>query len=388
MNLGGAQRRTLTLASAFAERGLRVDLVVVSGHGELVRELPSAVRLVALHPGWRRAIAALEPRMRLRGLETFASIPALAAYLRRERPEVLLSAASHANLVAIVARRLSRVPVRLVLRASNDPRGVPELWPSAQRVIRGFLRWMLRRIYPWADAVIAVSRGVADDIVELTNMPRERITTIYNPIVIPELRAKQRAPVAHPWLATREVPVVLGVGKLKLQKDFPTLIRAFARLRAQRPAKLVILGDGPQRGDLERLVHELGLVADVALPGYVENPYAWMARASVFALSSAWEGLPGVLIEAMACGCPVVSTDCASGPAEILENGVYGPLTPVRDDRALAESIAAVLDSPPDPERLRARASEFSLKPAIDAYLDVLFPEGGLRSSTPPSATR
>jgi glycosyltransferase involved in cell wall biosynthesis len=236
--------------------------------------------------------------------------------------------------------------------------------------------------------VIAVSRGVADDIVGLTQMPRERITTIYNPIVIPDLRAKERAPVPHPWLMTREVPVVLGVGKLKIQKDFPTLIRAFARLRAERPAKLVILGDGPQRGNLEGLVHELGLDADVALPGYVENPYAWMARASVFVLSSAWEGLPGVLIEAMACGCPVVSTDCASGPSEILGKGVYGPLTPVRDDRALAQSIASVLDYPPDPERLRARASEFSLEPAIDAYLDVLFPGSGLRFSARPSATQ
>jgi glycosyltransferase involved in cell wall biosynthesis len=275
-----------------------------------------------------------------------------------------------------------------VLRASNDPLGNPTLWPFGERAIRRFLRWMAKRVYPWADAIIAVSGGVADDLVRLTDIPRERITTIYNPVLTPELLAGASEPPPHAWLAARDVPVVLGVGKLKIQKDFATLIRAFARLRTARAAKLVILGDGALRGDLERLARELGLAADVALPGYDPNPWAWMAHASVFVLSSAWEGLPGVLIEAMACGCPVVSTDCPSGPAEILEQGAYGPLVPVRDDAALAAAILSVLDSTPDSEQLRSRASAFAVAPAVDAYLAVLFPGGALRSSTRPSATQ
>jgi glycosyltransferase involved in cell wall biosynthesis len=382
LTAGGAQRRTLTLARGFAERGHRVDLVVVSDEGALAREIPPGVRNIVLHSGWKRVFRDFPRRLNLRGLETLGSIPSLVGYLRRERPEVLLSAASHVNLVSLWSRRLAGIPVRLVLRASNDPLGYPELWPRAQRVIRKFLRWMAGRTYPWADAIIAVSHGVADDVARLADLPRERITVIYNPVTTPELAAKAREPVAHPWLAPGGPPLLLGVGKLKIQKDFPTLIRAFAHVRRLRPARLVILGEGGQRGALEALVRELGLEADVLLPGHVENPWAWMARASLFVLSSAWEGLPGVLIEALACGCPVVSTNCASGPSEVLEAGAYGPLVPVRDGASLAEAILRVLAAPPDPERLRARAAAFSVDPAVDAYLDVLLARGAGSSRT------
>jgi len=388
LTAGGAQRRTLTLARGFAQRGHRVDLVVVSGQGALARELPPGVRSIVLHAGWKRTFGALERSLNLRGFETLASIPSLVGYLRRERPDVLLSAASHVNLVSLWSRRLAGVPLRLVLRASNDPIGYPEMWPRAQRTIRRFLRWMAGRVYPWADAIIAVSQGVADDVVRLTGLPRERVTTIYNPVMTSDLLAKAREPVAHPWLTHGSAPVVLGAGKLKIQKDFPTLIRAFARVRRSREARLLILGEGGQRRALEAIVRELGLERDVALPGHVDNHWAWMARASVFVLSSAWEGLPGVLIEAMACGCPVVSTNCASGPSEILEGGAYGPLVPVRDDRLLAEAILKVLDAPPDPERLRTRASIFSVEPAVDAYLDVLLSRRAGSSATRPSSTR
>jgi glycosyltransferase involved in cell wall biosynthesis len=163
-----------------------------------------------------------------------------------------------------------------------------------------------------------------------------------------------------------------------VQKDFPTLLKAFARVRAVRPARLLILGEGKERTELEVLARELGVASDVALPGFVPNPFPHMMRASVFVLSSAWEGLPGVLIEAMACGCPVVSTDCPSGPAEILDGGVYGPLVPVGDDAALAKAILSVLETPPDPERLRARAALFSTDHAADQYLELLLgPCGG-----------
>jgi glycosyltransferase involved in cell wall biosynthesis len=382
---GGAQRRTMTLAGEFAERGHRVDLVVVHPGGPLVRELSPAVRFTVLESRWKRPLRALSRTMNVRGLETLASIPTLAGYLRRERPDVLMSAASHVNLVAVLARQLSRTPVRLVLRTSNDPSGNPKLWPRAERPVRLFLRAVAARIYPRADAIIAVSKGVGDSLAQLTGLPRERITTIYNPVMTEELLEKSQEPVPHPWLAAGGPPVVLGAGKLKIQKDFATLIKAFARVRAVRPARLVILGDGPRRKGLEALVRELGLAADVALPGHVDNPWSWMASASVFALSSAWEGLPGVLIEAMACGCPVVSTDCPSGPAEVLDGGAYGPLVPVGGDQALAEAILAVLEDPPDRARLRDRAASYAVAPAIDRYLEVLLgPEPGKRSEAGP----
>jgi glycosyltransferase involved in cell wall biosynthesis len=166
--------------------------------------------------------------------------------------------------------------------------------------------------------------------------------------------------------------VILGVGKLELQKDFPTLLRAFARLRVEGPLRLAILGEGPQRDRLERLAQDLAISGDVLLPGFQMNPFAWMARAGVFVLSSAWEGASNALLEALACGCPPVSADCFSGPSETLDGGRYGPLVPVGDDRALAAAIAHVLRSPQDRTRLVARAEVFSVDRAATAYLDVL----------------
>jgi glycosyltransferase involved in cell wall biosynthesis len=229
-----------------------------------------------------------------------------------------------------------------------------------------------RLFYPWADAVIAVSEDVARDLSKVTGMPRERIVTIPNPVVTLELKEKARAPLDHPWYRPGQPPVVLGVGRLVSAKDFPTLLRAFARLRATRPVRLMILGEGKGRAGLAALAEQLGIVGDVQFPGYVDNPFSYMARSAVFVLSSAWEGLPGVLIEAMACGCPIVSTDCP-GAAEILGGGVHGPLVPVGDDAALAMAVASVLDSSPKREQLRARAGRFGVDRATERYLDVLF---------------
>src|SRR3954452_14198277 len=226
----------------------------------------------------------------------------------------------------------------------------------------------MRRAYGQGDAVVAVSDGVADALARVTGLPRGLIRTIHNPVVGPELEALSREPVAHPWLAPGQPPVVLSAARLTVQKDLPTLLRAFALLRARRAVRLLILGDlpTPERteasiGELRDLAYRLGVAADVELPGFVENPYAWMARASLFALSSAYEGFGNVLVEAMACGCPVVSTDCPSGPAEILDGGRYGPLVPVGDAEALAEAMARVLAAPPERAELVARADQFSV---------------------------
>jgi glycosyltransferase involved in cell wall biosynthesis len=275
------------------------------------------------------------------------------------------------TLATVLAWRLAGRPLPLVLRASNYPLANLKLWLPLRGAIRRCLRWLANRMYPHADAVIAVSDGVAEAIMRLTGLPREHITTIYNPVVDAALIERTREAIDHPWFASGEPPVILSVGRFRMQKDFPTLIRAFARVRSTRPARLMILGDGTRRRALEALVERLGLGSDVALPGYAENPLPWMRRASVFVLSSAWEGLPGVLIEALAAGCPVVSTDCPSGPSEILDRGAYGPLVPSRDPDALAQAILAVLESPPDRDRLRRRAAMFSVDAAAEKYMAV-----------------
>jgi glycosyltransferase involved in cell wall biosynthesis len=294
-----------------------------------------------------------------------ASLPALARYLRREQPAVLLSAMSHANIVALWARRLSGASTRVVV----SERVTLSVVAAQTSRRRGRLRpHLIRWFYPWADGIVAVSRGVADDLARTAGLDRERIDVIYNPIGTPELRELAQAPVDHPWLSSDGPPVVLAAGRLLPQKDFPTLIRAFARVRRLRTARLLVLGEGEQRSLLRDLARTLGIEAEVDLPGFVPNPYAYMARASLFVLSSRFEGLPGVLIEALCCGVPVVATDCPSGPREILEEGRYGRLVPVGDEAALGEAIGDALAggvARPPPESW----ARFGLETVVDQYL-------------------
>jgi glycosyltransferase involved in cell wall biosynthesis len=234
---------------------------------------------------------------------------------------------------------------------------------------------MMRRLYPKADRIVAVSQGVADDLISLLNLPHEKVTVIYNPIVTPELFEQAKQPVSCSWFEQNRLPVILAVGRLTKAKDYPTLFRAFSLVRQVRPAKLLVLGEGEERSNLERLAIELGIQNDVSMSGFVDNPFAFMAKASVFVLSSAWEGLPTVLIEALSCGCPVVATDCRSGPREILDNGRYGRLVPVGDHEALAKAILETLDNPDFPADRQTRlqrAMEFSVDAAVDKYLKVL----------------
>jgi glycosyltransferase involved in cell wall biosynthesis len=342
-----------------------VDVVVPGSRGPFAAQLPPAARLVALDP-----VAGRLPGVRSkRPLLVLGAVPALVGYLRRERPDVVLSTSNPANLVCAFARRLAGGHTRVVLSANIH---LSAAIARRARPWRPLLRWLARRTYSRADAVIAISSGVADDLLRVTGVPRRRVHVVHNPVAVEEIRDRARAPLDHPWFAPGEPPVLLAVGKLSPQKDFPTLLRAFARVRAARRARLVILGEGAQRSRLARLARRLDIASDVALPGFQPNPYAWMARASVFVLCSAWEGFSNALAEALACGCPVVSTDCPSGPAEILDGGAFGPLCPVGDDRALAGAILRVLESPPLPDLLRARAATFSVDAAAERYLGVL----------------
>jgi len=377
----GAERMTANLARGLAERGHRVDLVLARRIGPFLGEVPDSVRIVDLgSPSvlhtlpllWRAGgdFAALLPVLaNPHAPRVLGSITRLADYMRRERPDVLLSALDYGNIAAVIARDLAGMPLRLVL--GQRCHFTSDVLNARKARVRK-LGPLVRRFYPRADAVIAVSQGVADDLVAAVNLPPERVTAVYNPVVGPDIAEKAAQPIDHPWFAEGAPPVVLGVGKLKPQKDFTTLLHAFAKLRAQRPARLVILGEGEQRGELEQLAQTLGIGGDVALPGFVENPFPYMARASLFVLSSRFEGLPGVLIQALACGCPSVSTDCPSGPAEILDNGRYGPLVAVGDAEGLAQAMADTLAAPLPKEVLRERAAFFSTGRAADNTLDVL----------------
>jgi glycosyltransferase involved in cell wall biosynthesis len=352
---GGAERVMLALANAFASRGLEVDLVLAEATGEYMSEISPDVRLVDLKSG-----------------RVMTSLPALVRYLRRERPGVLLSAMSHANVVAVWARALAGTSTRVVV---TEHINLSQFLRDNTGVSTRVVAWAMGPSYWRADGVIAVSNGVAASLAREVGYPIDRIQVIYNPMDLMRIQQRASESMDHPWFTPHEPPVILGVGRLMPQKDFPTLLRAFSILRKTHVARLVILGEGELRVELKSLAHQLGIEADVFMPGFVGNPFAYMARAQLFALSSRYEGLPTVLIEAMACGCPVVSTDCPSGPAEILEDGKWGRLVPVGDMEALADAMAATLDETGRRDAM-IRASEFGLDIAIDNYLHVLFPDG------------
>lgn len=349
---GGVERMILNLCAGLALRVRRVDLVLVRTESAHMRDLPETVRVVNLN-----------------ARHTFTSLFALTRYLKRERPTAILAAKDRAIRVAVLARVLARARARLVGRIGTTV--------SAALAGRGAWRlavWRagMRLFYPGADLIVAVSQGVADDVMHLAQLPPERVRVVPNPVWTPRLERLARETPAHPWVAEPTIPVVLGAGRLTRQKDFPTLIRAFARLRARRPCRLIILGDGEQRDALWALARQLGVAEDMALPGFQTNPYSYVARAALFVLSSAWEGSPNVLTEALALGVPVVSTDCPSGAREILAGGRYGKLVAVGDAEALAQAMIETLAHPLPREALMEAARPYSLEASTRGYLEAL----------------
>lgn len=345
----------VNLARGFSAENTPVDMVLARAEGSYLAQLPAAVRVVDLRA--RRVARAL---------------PDLVRYLHRERPAALLTAMEHVGLIALLARRLSGISVRVVV-------SVHTVYSHETRHFRHhhnrfLVPFLVRRFYPGAGAIVAVSSGVAADLVRATGLSRKRIRVIHNPVVTTELLAQMREPLEHPWFAPGEPPVVLSVGRLTAEKNFPLLLEAFSFLRrGGRRIRLVIIGEGMERAKLETLVARSGLSEEIALPGFVANPYPYMARAAVFALSSRWEGFGNVLVEALAAGTPVVSTDCPSGPAEILDGGRYGRLTPVGDAAALAAALADTLDAPPSPALLQRRSGDFTLERILPLYREVLY---------------
>jgi glycosyltransferase involved in cell wall biosynthesis len=319
----------INLAAGLSASDVRIDLVVANARGPYVSLLAPSVRLVDL--GVSRLLRSIVP---------------LAAYLRRERPVGLVAALSDADLVAMVAARLSRTRLRTVIAIHNTlGKEIQECKSLRVAVIPR----LFCALQDWADAIVAVSDGVADDFAQTAGVPRHRIQVIYNPVITPAVLAAASAAAPHPWLEDNGCPVVLGAGRLVPQKNFQLLVEAFAVVRRARACRLLLLGEGPERANLEDLVRKHGLEKDVALPGFLDNPYACMARAATFVLSSNYEGLPTVLIESLAVGTPVVATDCESGPREILRGGALGELVPVGDVERLADAILRSLSKPRAP---------------------------------------
>jgi glycosyltransferase involved in cell wall biosynthesis len=349
---GGVERVVNLLSRGFLERGVQVDLLAPRITGEHMENIPTGVNVIPL-----------------RTRHTYFALLPLARYLRREKPDALLAVKHRGIVTAVLAGIFACFRGRIV--------GNIHTTVSAGLAYSNILKRItylseMRVFYPLAHSIIGVSRGVADDIKDITELVDERIKTIHDPVVAPEIFEQGGQPLDHPWFSEEKIPVILGIGRLTKQKDFHTLIKAFTEVREIRQCRLVILGDGADLDSLRSLAREKGVEDDIDFPGFQKNPYAYLSRANLFVLSSRWEGFGMVLVEAMAFGIPVVSTDCPSGPREILVDGRYGPLVPVEDYKALAEAIIHSLDNPVPSSILKEAAENYTIDRISERYLKIL----------------
>ncbi len=348
---GGAESMIVRLANAFAARGYEVELVVLQAEGPNLAAVAPAVRVVSLEVTWW-PLAPL----------------AIRGYLRQARPGLLISALFHVNVFALAARLL--LPFTRTRFVVTERNMLSVHVRYSKRKTRHFFFLAARLLYRFADKVVGVSKGVADDIQRIARLPDHKVTWIYNPSASPEALARARAKpvVDDPWFDGARAPIIVNVGRLEPQKDQHNLLRAFARLPAAQRGSLLILGQGSLQGELERLARDLGIEGQVRFAGYIDDPLPYMRRADLYVMSSLYEGFPNVLIEALLCGLPIVSTDCPSGPDEILGADEFGTLVARSDPEAMAAAIVRTLADPPAPERQRARALEFTIERSADRY--------------------
>ena len=358
---GGAERVVINLCTCFPRDEVEPVLIAGSLTGPFVDRIPVDVEVVDLKCAKIRH-----------------TIGPLRDYIRQANLDLLISHLSHANIATLWAMR------KLHKLNQKQDLGLPEIavvehmTMSAYRGLKWrdrFIRPLARRLYKSADQVVAVSNAAARDLEQQLRLPPSSVTTIYNPVVSAHIHNSRQEPLQHPFVEQHSEPLILAVGRLSAQKDYPTLIQAFAQLQSAAPSRLAILGDGEERASIESLIAKLGLENRVCLVGFTENPYQWMQRADLYVLSSRWEALPTVLIEAMACGCNVVSTDCPSGPAEILGERFAQRLTPCGDPSALATAIKQALDEPLDDAEVIRRASQFNFTTAARRYIELLSPK-------------
>lgn len=341
---GGAERVFVNLANEFANNGFDVDLVLSQKEGPYLINVSKKVRIVDLKS--KRVLFSLIP---------------LIFYLRKEKPSYLFSTLTHANIVAIIAKKISMVDLKLIIRQEIYFSSIPSRK----------LKLIAQFFYKKANSIIALSKDMADDLINNIDIDKNNIVVINNP-VIKKLKEEFSDNINHPFFENKENKIILGIGRLSDQKDFYSLIKAFDQIRKNNNIKLIILGDGEERKNLEELIKILNLEDHVDMPGFVDNPYRYMSNANLFVLSSKYEGFPNVLIEAMACGLPVVSTDCLSGPREILDSGKYGTLVPVGDVDALAKAIEEALKKPTESRKLIERSNDFDIKKIFNEYLKLL----------------
>ncbi len=363
-NAAGSRERVMfQLAKRLIGARAAVDIVAPAPSTSWLQELPEGVRVVNLAGPLTRTLPNLARIM--------LSPPALSRYFRRTRPDIAMTLSIPTALAALAAASRIESGPKIVVRQSNvvQIKNVPR-YSGVDR------RWrdpLVARLYPKAAAIIAVSEGVADNLTHICGIDPNRVYPVANGILLEEVERLSAEPVNHPWLKDGQThPVITAVGRLVPKKDYETLLRAFVPAKNKFQARLLVLGEGKERRRLEAMARDLDIVEAVDFVGRVPNPFAYLARSSLYVLSSTYEGMPSALIEALACGCPAVSTDCPSGPSEILDNGRFGRLVTIGDVDGLAHAMLDTLTNPPPREQQRARGRQFSAERTVNGYLDVL----------------
>jgi len=354
---GGAERITLYIANYLAKKGVEVNLILGQAKGPYLALLDSEIKLIDLNLSDKHV--------------TLKSLFKLIKHINKEKPDVVFSTLFRANIILSLAKKISKHKPRVVLRHPNM------LFPNrkGKESIKGWaIKRMAIKAAEHSDATIVTSRAMNEELYKhISKAVRSKIRIIPNPVPIEEIRKKSKHPIEHSLFFNSDIPTILAVGRFVEQKNFEMLIKAFSMVSKRKNAQLLILGEGPLRAELENLIFQLGLSNTVHLPGFVDNPYAYMGRSSLFVLSSKWEGFPNVLVEAIACGLPVISTNCSGGSREILENGKWGKLVPVNDKDALAEAMLDSLKEKNYPA-VENRAFSFSMENILGKYIELFFP--------------
>lgn len=351
LNAGGIEANTIRLAKAFLREGYLVDLVVSTSQGHYRERVPDQIKIIDLKCN-----------------RIFKTLPKLINYIRKEKPSVVISASEGANIVASICKSfIKNTSTKVIISIRTHL--TTEYKKNSNKKNKFIMPLLSRIFYPKVDSIVAVSKGVADDASEFLKIPREKINVIYNPIVDETIEKLSKVKVNHKFFKeNRDYVIILGAGRLTKQKDFKTLIYAFKEVKKSISCKLVIVGEGEERGKLQSLIKKLGIEEDTDLVGFVQNPYCFMKNADLFVLSSAWEGFGNVIVEAMATGTNVVSTNCPSGPSEILDNGNFGELVEVGDYIQLSKAIINTLKNPKPPKILKSRAKYFSVDNTLFEY--------------------
>ena len=353
---GGAERYVVNLSKGLSSQGYQVEVVTQSTEGPFVADLPDQVSVYSIS----------YPHLPILGSLTSA-LP-LYTYFKSEKPDNFISVMNHANIPSMIAKILSGVDTNMILTEHNNPKLLLSDKNPYQRKDRIVYK-LAKHLYPRADVVVGVSEGVTDALRNIVPSATTT-TTIYNPVVSEDITTRSENKPSHRFFDT-DVPVILGA-KPEAQKNIPMLIKSFSRLIERVDANLVVVGTGEQTELVQQQAEELGISSSVDVCGFVPDIYPYLGSADIFASTSDWEGLPTIHIEALACGTPVVSTDCPSGPREILRDGEYGTLVPTGDVEKFSQALEETLQSPPNEMKLLERADDFSISKSAKQYESLL----------------